>query len=790
MLRIADSGTLFIMKKRLKKPLIIFTITVLIIVAVVIIFISPITKYLIQKYDEKYTGRQITLDWALVNPFSGYVHLHNLKIYEYKSDSVFLAASGLTVRVSLLKLFSHTLQLNSASMDNLVVYVVRDHKTMNFQTIIDKFSTGDSTKPAAKNTTPLHVNLGELKITNGEIHYNDKQVPFVYYIKKGNFETPGKHWDVDTMAFTYSFASGPYKGTMQGQFDINFKTSDYRLTDRIVSFDLTPMEQYARELSNYGNMRAMLDADLKAKGNFHNSEDIVASGHITLSDFHLGKNHEEDYMSFQQLRLVVSELSPKNNLYILDSIALIHPYVKYERYDHTDNLSAMFAKKGSGGESGDPGKQNIIIAIGRYIRDLSKEFFNSDYKLNYLAINGGELTFNDFSLSEEFSSGLHGLNIVADSINKKKRRVNVSVHSALKPYGNMAIKLSIDPNDSSYYNLNYHIENIPVSLFNPYTVTFSSFPLDRGTIELNGAWNVLAGNIDSKNHLIIVDPRSTKRVRGKDKKWLPLPLIFAFIRERGDVIDYEIPITGSLKNPKFHFHDAIMHLLQNIFVKPVTTPYRFDVKNTEQAIEKSSKIKWPLMSSALLPSQDKFLSETAEFLQKNPAVSITIHPYAYTIKEKERVNFFEAKKKYFMSVNHMTSETFTDKDSLTVDQLAIRDSSFIRYLNAHVKDKLLFTLQEKCARLVGTEIINSQLKRLNKNRQQVFMDYFKKRGVADRVRILDIKNTIPFDGFSYYEIQYKGDIPPELLKAYEKMNELNAEAPRIKYLKEHKKALS
>jgi hypothetical protein len=778
--------------KRFKRPLIIFVITVMLIVAVVIIFISPITKYLIQKYDEKFTGRQITLDWALVNPFSGYVHLHNLKIYEYKSDSVFLSASGLTVRVSLLKLFSHTLQLNSASMDNLVVYVVRDNKTMNFQTIIDKFSTGDSTKPAAKKSTPLRVNLGELKITNGEIHYNDKQVPFVYYIKKADFETPGKQWNVDTMAFTYSFASGPYKGTMQGLFDINFKTSDYRLTDRIVSFDLKPMEQYAKELASYGNMRAILDADLKAKGNFHNSEDIVASGKIALSDFHLGKNPDEDYMSFKQLRLVIPELSPKNNLYNLDSISLIHPYVKYERYDHTDNLSAMFAKKGSGDGStgGDPGKTNIIIAIGRYIRSLSKEFFNSDYKLNYLAIKEGEITFNDFSLSEEFSSGLHGLNIFADSINKKKERVNVALHSALKPYGNMVIKLSIDPNDSSYYNLNYHIENIPVSLFNPYTVTFTSFPLDRGTIELNGAWNVLAGNIDSKNHLIIVDPRATKRVRGKDKKWLPLPLIFAFIRERGDVIDYEIPITGSLKNPKFHFHDAIMHLLQNIFVKPVTTPYRFDVKNTEKAIEKSTKIKWPLMSSALLPSQDKFLNETAEFLQKNPVVTLTIHPYAYTIKEKERVIFFEAKKKYFMSVNHMTTETFSEKDSLTVDQMAIRDSSFIRYLNKRVKDKLLFTLQEKCSRLVGAEIINGQLRRLNKNRQQVFMDYFRKKGVADRVRIQDIKNTIPFDGFSYYEIQYKGDIPPELLKAYQKMNELNADAPRIKYLKEHKKALS
>jgi hypothetical protein len=778
--------------KKLKKFLIISSILILTFVALVIIFISPITKYLIQKYDEKYTGRQITLDWAYVNPFTGYLHLQNLKIYEYKSDSIFLAASGLSVHVSLLKLFSHTLQLNSATLDNLVVQVINDHKRMNFDNIIEKFSSGDSSKVPAKNKTPLRVNLGELKITNGEIHYWDKQIPVIYYIKNGNFETPGKSWDVDTMAFKYSFASGPSKGTMQGQFEINFKTSDYRLTDRIVTFDLKPMEQYLKDLASYGNMRAVLDADLSATGNFHNSEDIVAAGHVALSDFHLGKNPEDDYMSFERLGIVVTRLSPKNNQYNLDSLSLVRPYVKYERYDHTDNLSAMFAKKGAGNgvESGDPGKVNIIIAIGRYIKSLSKEFFNSDYKLNNLAINGGEVTYNDFSLSEEFSTGLHGLNIVSDSINKSKRRVNIALRSALKPYGNMVIKLSIDPNDSSYYNLNYHIENIPVSLFNPYTVTFTSFPLDRGTIELNGAWNVLGGNIDSKNHLIIVDPRATKRVRGKDKKWLPLPLIFAFIRERGDVIDYEIPITGSLKNPKFHYNDAIMHLLQNIFVKPVTTPYRFEVKNTEKAIEKSSMIKWPLMGSYLLPSQDKFLSETAEFLEKNTEVSIAVHPYAYTVKEKERINFFEAKKKYYMFINHLNPETFTEKDSLSVNNLAIRDSSFLRYLNARVKDKLVFTLQEKCARLVGNEIIISRLKRLDKNRQQTFLEYFKKRSVADRVKIQDTKNTIPFDGFSYYEIHYKGEIPPALLKAYQKMNELNDESPRIKYRKEHKKALS
>ncbi|MFT3936167.1 MAG: DUF748 domain-containing protein [Chitinophagaceae bacterium] len=780
-------------RKRLKRTLIILFITVFSIVALVILFISPITKYLIQKYDERYTGRQITLDWAYVNPFTGYVHLSNLKVYEYKSDTLFLSAGGLSADCSVRQLlFSKDFTLNSASLDHFYIRVVREHKKLNFQDIIDKLSAKDSSQPVTpKKKSSGHVNLGKMSIKDAEIHYTDRQTHFDYYIKKGDFATPGKQWDVDTMAFTYSFLSGPSAGSMKGKFDVNFKTSDYLLTDRIEGLDLKPMEQYIRDLANYGNLQAMLDADIFAKGNFHDADNIDAKGNVSLSGFHLGKTPGEDYMAFDKLRVVVTELSPVNNKYFFDSITLHRPYLKYERYDNSDNLETMFGKKGARVSSSkeNPEKLNIIITIGQYIKALANNFFRSTYKLNNLDISRGDIDFNDFSLSEAFYTGLHSMNIRADSINKGRRRVNIYLKSGLQPYGNMNIQLSIDPKDSSYFDLVYHIENVPVSLFNPYTVTYTSFPLDRGTIAVNGAWHVLGGSINSNNHLVIVDPRATKRVRGKDKKWLPLPLIFAFIRERGDVIDYEIPITGNLKNPKFHWHDAIMHVLANIFVKPATTPYRFEVKNTEQVMEKLLMIKWPLMASTLLSSQEKYLGQTASFLASNPQASLVVQPFAYTMREKEYITFFEAKKKYFKEINHVNERDFSSDDSVAVARMAIRDSSFMRYLNARVKDKLLFTLQEKCTKLVGAGIIDAGLKRLYKNRLSVFMDYFKQEQVAGRVHVQNSKTTIPFDGFSYYELHYKGDIPPELQKAYDKMSQLNEEAPRKKYRKEHKQAL-
>ena len=161
------------------------------------------------------------------------------------------------------------------------------------------------------------------------------------------------------------------------------------------------------------------------------------------------------------------------------------------------------------------------------------------------------------ALTEKFSTEANPLYIIADSVNKNRKRVEVSFKSRIQPYGNVSVTLSINPKDSGDFDVQYHLQSLPVSMFNPYLITYTSFPLDGGTIELNGTWKVRNGIINSDNHLLVIDPRVTKRLRNKDTKWIPSPLIMSFIRERGNVIDYEIPITGNLKNPKFHLHDVI-----------------------------------------------------------------------------------------------------------------------------------------------------------------------------------------------------------------------------------------
>jgi hypothetical protein len=48
------------------------------------------------------------------------------------------------------------------------------------------------------------------------------------------------------------------------------------------------------------------------------------------------------------------------------------------------------------------------------------------------------------------------------------------------------------------------------------------------------------------------------------------------------------------------------------------------------------------------------------------------------------------------------------------------------------------------------------------------------------------QNVIPYNGFSFYKIVYQGEFPESLIKAYQKMNDLNDEELRNKYEMERK----
>lgn len=772
-----------------KKILLVTLVVIVVFVGLVILFISPITKHLVEKYDVEYTGREIEMDRAYVNPFTGYLSFSGFKIFEDDMDSVFFGANNVALRISLPKLLSKTYEINKLTIEEPLVKIIQNKEDFNFSDMITRFtSEEDSIQPADTTKEPIHFNLLNITIKDGNIVFSEGEIPIDYSIVKVNIESEGLRWDRDSIHTRFSFASGKGTGDVKGEMSFNLETMNYRLATLIKNFDLELMAQYMQDLANYGSLKAHLDADIRSVGNFTNADSVSLSGLVSVNDFHFGKTPEEDYLSFENLTISMKEVSPMKEIYFIDSLILLRPYFKYEQYDSLDNIETMFGEGGSNIENvqADESQFNLVLELADYIKELSNNFFRSDFLIRKFAIQKANFRFVDYSLGERFEVALNPLTISADSIDKDNKRVNLYAKSGLYPYGNMNVTLSMDPKDSTYFDLSYNLKEFPATVLNPYLIANTSFPLDRGTIELKGNWNVRNSKIDSQNHLLILDPRLTQKINSKLTRWLPMRLIMAFVRERGNVIDYEIPIKGDLKDPKFKLRDILFDILKNIFVKPVTTAYGMEVKTVETKIEKSLSLNWDLRQADLGDAEKRFIKSMVDFLKDNPEAVINVTPQYYDQKEREYILFFEAKRKYYAMINNLkysgnNSSGIDKNDSVKIEKMSIKDPAFLRYLDSQIKDSLVFTVQEKCARYVDPDVIEAKYKQLKKAREERFLSEFKEKGLDKRVKILQDKNIVPFNGFTYYKIDYDGDFPESILKAYQKMNRLNNEPPRRKY---------
>lgn len=745
----------------------------------IIIFLSPIAKFLIQKYDQRFLGREVTLDWIYINPLTGYTHINDLKVYEQSSDSVFFSASGISVDITMTKLLKKEYEIADFYLDQPMAFIVQHSaNSFNFSDILDKFKK--DTLIEKVDTSSVRFSLLAAEIKDGTFILKEEMTPINFSIEEVNVKTKGPRWDADSVVTDFSFKSGIGEGSAEGTAAVNLSSKDYRSHIIVKRFDLAIIEQYAKVLAKYGSLKAMINADITASGNFKDVKNVDASGGLGIYEMHFGKSPTEDIMSFKKFVMKINHINPLKKIYVIDSISLVNPYLKYEKYDVLDNIQNMFGEKGENVIQVAGSQQfNLVIELARYIKLVAQNFFHSDYKVNRLGVYNANLQYEDYSLKEKFSVSLHPLTLIGDSMNSNRKRVYLKLRSGIQPYGSLKVDLGINPKDSSDFELKYNLDGVNASLLNPYLVSYTSYPLDRGSIGFSGAWSVLNGKIKSTNHLLIVDPRVSQRVKTNQNKWLPLRAAMFFVRERGNAIDYQIPVTGNLKDPRVNFKDVIWDIVTNIFVKPATTPYSFVIRNVENKIERTIGFNWERGTAFLLEDQEAFVEDLADFLLDYPNASIKVFPVMDEAKEKEHILLYEARKKYFLS--RKSTKQFSENDSLEVVRMDPKDANFIKYLRNNTKDNLVYTTQELCQRLIGAKLVEEQYNRLLVQREKVFLDYFRQNQVEKRVQVQKTEARVPFNGFSFYRVSYNGAIPPDLKEAFEELREFDNQKPRKKF---------
>jgi hypothetical protein len=114
---------------------------------------------------------------------------------------------------------------------------------------------------------------------------------------------------------------------------------------------------------------------------------------------------------------------------------------------------------------------------------------------------------------------------------------------------------------------------IDITRLTGYSGRYAGYGIEKGTLSVKVRYKIVDGKLEAENNLYLDQLTFGERVDSPDALKLPVLLAVSLLKDRNGVIDLNLPISGSLDDPKFSIGGVIVKVIVNLITKAVTAPF-------------------------------------------------------------------------------------------------------------------------------------------------------------------------------------------------------------------------
>jgi hypothetical protein len=142
------------------------------------------------------------------------------------------------------------------------------------------------------------------------------------------------------------------------------------------------------------------------------------------------------------------------------------------------------------------------------------------------------------------------------------REAPVTIEGRLNP---LAPKLFLDIKGST--------KGVDLPRFTPYSAKYAGYPIIKGKLSMDVSYRIENDQLKANNHLFLDQLTFGERVESPTATKLPVLLAVSLLKNTRGEIDINLPIAGSLDDPKFSVGGIIVQVIVNVLTKIVTSPF-------------------------------------------------------------------------------------------------------------------------------------------------------------------------------------------------------------------------
>jgi uncharacterized protein involved in outer membrane biogenesis len=248
------------------------------------------------------------------------------------------------------------------------------------------------------------------------------------------------------------------------------------------------------------------------------------------------------------------------------------------------------------------------------------------FQLKRLDIARGTMGFADYSIQPNFEARIDELQGSISNITNLPGQVAAIdlAGQVIDRFSPATIKGTMDLlGYDRHTDMHLTFRNIELPVFNPYSGRYAGYAIAKGKLTTELSYKIDNRALKADHHIIVNQLEWGEATDSKEKVPLPVRLATALLKDSNGVIDLDVPVTGSLDDPKFRIGPIIWQIIGNILEKAVTAPFRL-IGSLFAGAEKAQYVDFTPGSPNLPDGAAQSLGALAKALTQRPELQLDI----------------------------------------------------------------------------------------------------------------------------------------------------------------------
>ena len=245
--------------------------------------------------------------------------------------------------------------------------------------------------------------------------------------------------------------------------------------------------------------------------------------------------------------------------------------------------------------------------------------------IRLVQIIDGSANFADLSIQPSFATAIVELNGKVTGLSSDEAsRAQVALEGKVDKYAPVDINGEVNLFAVTKYTaLAMNFRNMELTTFNPYSGKFAGYNISRGKLSTELKYRIEDRKLVADHHIVVDNLEFGAKTESKDAAPIPIKLAVALLKDRKGIIDVQLPVTGTVDDPKFRLGPIIWKAILGLLTKIATAPFAA-IGALFGGGDELAYVDFPVGSAQLSAGDKEKLDKVARALVERPQLKLNV----------------------------------------------------------------------------------------------------------------------------------------------------------------------